>query len=175
MAETLLGENNPSGRLPITFYRDTVGMPAFDDYSMANRTYRYYTGKPLYAFGHGLSYSTFDYSHVALAPARLAGEGSTRLTVSVKNSGSRAGDEVVQVYASAIRPPVAMPLRQLVGFQRVTLQPGESRKVTIDVSTNQLRRWDDKARRLVVDRGDYTLTVGPASDKASASTVLTVE
>jgi len=175
VAETLLGENNPSGRLPITFYRDTVGMPAFDDYSMANRTYRYYTGKPLYAFGHGLSYSTFDYSQVTLAPARLAGEGNTRLTVSVKNSGSRTGDEVVQVYATAIRPPVAMPLRQLVGFQRVTLQPGETRNVSIEVSTNQLRRWDDEARRLVVDRGDYTLAVGPASDKASASTVLTIE
>ena len=165
VAEALLGETNPAGRLPVTFYRGVDDLPPFADYSMANRTYRYYTGKPLYAFGHGLSYTTFAYNKMVVS-ANTAKPGDTlQFSVTVKNTGPRDGDEVVQLYATAINPPVPMPLRQLVGFQRVSLQAGETRIVKIDVPVSRLQRWDETANRYVVDPGEYRFVAGPASDR----------
>ncbi len=174
VAEALLGETNPAGRLPITFYRGVDDLPAFTDYAMANRTYRYYQGKPLYAFGHGLSYTRFAYEKVSLS-TREARRGDT-VTVStvVKNTGARDGDEVVQVYATALNAPVPTPLRQLVGFQRVPLRAGESKTVEIAIPVERLRRWDDTAHRYVVDPVTYRLVVGPASDQPSQQTELRV-
>ena len=165
VAEALIGETNPSGRLPITFYRGTGDLPAFTDYSMANRTYRYYSGKPLYAFGHGLSYTTFAYNKLTISTETARPGDTITVKTTLKNTGSRAGDEVIQVYASAINPPVPMPLRQLVGFQRVSLNPGESKSVDIAVPADRLRRWDDVRHRYVIDPGDYRFVVGPASDQ----------
>jgi beta-glucosidase len=174
VAETLLGETNPAGRLPVTFYRDTKDLPAFSDYSMRNRTYRYYTGQPLYAFGHGLSYTTFAYERIALsATAARAGE-TVQVAVTVKNTGTRDGDEVVQVYATAENPPVPMPLRELVGFARVPLKAGETKTVGIDVPVERLRRWDEAADRYVVDPGAWRFVAGPASDRAALVASLTV-
>ncbi|MBI2513306.1 MAG: glycoside hydrolase family 3 C-terminal domain-containing protein [Opitutae bacterium] len=174
VAEALLGETNPAGRLPVTFYRDTTGLPPFADYSMRNRTYRYYTGRPLYAFGHGLSYTTFVYEKLALSASSARADETVRVTVTVKNTGVRDGDEVVQVYATAENPPVPMPLRQLVGFARVPLKAGETRLVEIDVPVERLRRWDDSADRYVVDPGTWRLSAGPASDRAPLTASLAV-
>ena len=171
VADALLGLANPAGRLPVTFYKNTDDLPAFEDYSMRNRTYRYYTGKPLYAFGHGLSYTSFAYEKIALSgtTARASAEPATaesmQVSVTVKNTGPRDGDEVVQLYATTAAAAVPMPVRQLVAFQRVPLRAGETKTITLSVSVSQLRRWDESSDRYVVDAGAWHLDAGPASDR----------
>ncbi len=175
VAEALLGETNPAGRLPVTFYRDTEGLPAFADYGMANRTYRFYTGKPLYAFGHGLSYTTFAYEKLALSAGSARRADTLHVSVTVKNTGARDGDEVVQLYATAEKAPVPMPLRQLVGFSRVSLKAGETKTVGLDVPVERLRRWDEAADRYVVDPGTWHFDAGPASDRLPLRGTFTVK
>ena len=141
---------------------------------MANRTYRYFTGKPLFAFGHGLSYTTFEYEKLALSsPTAKPGETITA-SVTVRNSGKRDGDEVVQIYATALKPPVSMPLRQLIGFKRETLKAGETKTIEIAVPVQLLRRWDDVEKRYVVDPGAYRIAAGPASDQTLLDTKLVI-
>jgi len=124
IADTLAGVNNPAGRLPVTFYKSLDQVPEFTDYSMKNRTYRYFQGEPLYPFGYGLSYSTFAYS--GLHAKRTA--GGAEVSATVKNTSSREGDEVVQLYIGGDADADA-PVRNLRGFQRIHLKPGESRQV----------------------------------------------
>jgi beta-glucosidase len=174
VAEALLGETNPAGRLPVTFYRDTKDLPDFADYSMRNRTYRYYTGDPLYAFGHGLSYTTFSYEKIGLSASTVRAGDTVQVSVTVKNTGARDGDEVVQIYATAGNPPVPMPLRQLVGFARVPLKAGETKTVAIDVPVERLRRWDETADDYIVDPGAWRFAAGPASDSATLAAIVTV-
>ncbi|MBV9122222.1 MAG: glycoside hydrolase family 3 C-terminal domain-containing protein, partial [Planctomycetes bacterium] len=174
VAEAIVGETNPAGRLPITFYRSDRDLPPFTNYGMANRTYRYFKGKPLYAFGHGLSYTTFAYQKLALSsPVGRPGE-TTKVRVTVQNTGERDGEEVVQVYATAMQPPVPMPLRQLVGFQRVSFKAGETRTVEIAVPVDALRRWDEARNRYVVDPGSWEIGVGPSSDRPLLQATLRV-
>jgi beta-glucosidase len=174
VADALLGINNPAGRLPITFYRMLDGLPGFKDYSMENRTYKYYKGKPLYAFGHGLSYTTFEYGKVELSADSAKSGETVSVNVEVKNAGDRDGDEVVQVYATALNPPVPMPLKQLVGFKRVSFKAGESKVVEIEVPVELLHRWDEKKNDYVVDPGKWQIAVGPASDQPVLTTMLNV-
>lgn len=174
VAEALIGETNPAGRLPITFYRDTEGLPSFTDYAMTNRTYRYYTGKPLHAFGHGLSYTSFSYEKLALSATTALPGSVVSVSVTVKNTGARDGDEVVQLYATAKNAPVPMPLRQLVAFQRVPLRAGETKTVNLSVPVSLLRRWDEANDRYVVDAGAWHLDAGPASDRLPLRGVLQV-
>jgi beta-glucosidase len=174
VAEALLGETNPAGRLPITFYQSETDLPDFSDYSMTNRTYRYFKGKPLYAFGHGLSYSVFTYQQVVLSATNARRADTITVKVTVKNTNDRAGDEVVQVYAKALNPPVPMPLRQLVGFQRVPLQGGETRVIEIPVAVERLRRWDDTKKAYTVNAGTYEFNIGPASDQPLLQATLEV-
>ena len=124
IAETLVGVNNPAGRLPVTFYKGLDQVPDFQDYSMKNRTYRYFKGEPLYPFGYGLSYSTFAYSGLS---AKRSASGA-EISATVKNTSSREGDEVVQLYIGGGADPDA-PIRDLRGFQRIHLKAGESREV----------------------------------------------
>jgi beta-glucosidase len=126
IAETLAGDNNPAGRLPVTFYRDVKDLPPFEDYSMDGRTYRYFKGDALYGFGYGLSYSDFSYSN--LKTKRMA--TGAQVSAKVKNDSAREGDEVVQLYIS---PGAGDAIRQLRGFERVHLQPGETREVKFTV------------------------------------------
>jgi beta-glucosidase len=174
VAEALLGDYNPGGRLPITFYKSDADLPSFTDYSMANRTYRYFKGKPLYAFGYGLSYTTFSEDHLALSAAEAKRGDTVNLSVAVKNTGSRAGDEVVEVYARAVKPPVPMPQQWLVGFQRVNLAPGETKTVTIPVRVESLRRYDETLKSYVVDSGYYELHVGPSSDQLPSTATVNI-
>jgi beta-glucosidase len=127
IADTLTGRSNPSGRLPVTFYRSVDQLPPFDDYAMRGRTYRYFMGDPLYRFGFGLSYSTFAYSDLRTA---IQTDGAVRATVRVRNSSSRDGDEVVQLYLSGGAKSTD-PIRELKGFTRVHLRAGESRDVVL--------------------------------------------
>jgi beta-glucosidase len=133
IAETLAGVNNPAGRLPVTFYKSLDQVPAFSDYSMKGRTYRYFKGEPLYPFGFGLSYSTFAYS--GLSAKRTASGAEIRATV--KNTSSREGDEVVQLYMSGGSEEEA-PIRTLRGFQRIHLGPGERREVKFTLAPEDL-------------------------------------
>ncbi len=161
IARTLVGKNNPAGRLPVTFYRSVSDLPPFSDYSMKNRTYRYFTGSPLYGFGYGLSYVKFAYSGLKLSTASLQAGGPLTAMVEVRNTGSIAGDEVAECY---LMPPAdgndgLSPHLQLVGFQRLTLAPGETRTVQFTLTARELSEVDAKGNRSV-QSGAYGLSIG---------------
>jgi beta-glucosidase len=164
VADVLFGAVSPSGRLPITFYKESEKLPAFDDYSMNGRTYRYFQGEALYPFGHGLSYSKFEYSDFELDRKQLDPREPLRATVTVKNVGSRAADEIVQLYARAIEPRVPRARQDLRGIERVSLQPGAEAKVTLTLHPEtDLRRYDPTARAYIVDDGRYEVQIGSSS------------
>jgi beta-glucosidase len=159
IARTLAGENNPAGRLPVTFYASLDGLPDFTDYSFKNRTYRYFTGKPLWGFGYGLSYTKFKYSAVKLSSDKLKAGDGLAATVTVTNSGSVAGDEVVEAYVKTPQP--SGPVHSLVGFERISLEPGASKEVALSIDPRSLSSVDDQGNRAIL-AGKYTLTIGGA-------------
>ena len=155
IAETLAGENNPSGRLPVTFYRSVTQLPAFDDYAMRGRTYRYFTGDPLYPFGYGLSYSNFRYSGLRVNPD--AGNKSLlQISAQVENSSSRDGAEVVQLYVGRETRTADHPIRQLCGLQRIHLAAGESRSVEFNLNLEEV----SVAEKTSSDSGGLVISVG---------------
>jgi len=157
VAETLSGKNNPAGRLPVTFYKDVSQLPHFEDYEMANRTYRYFKGKPLYPFGYGLSYTTFRYSDLSV-PDHLSAGLPVEADVTVTNSGARAGDEAIQVYLKF--PAVkGAPLIALRGFQRIHLEPGASQKVHFELKDRDLAMVTEDGNPIIA-QGDYMISVG---------------
>jgi beta-glucosidase len=158
VAETLSGKNNPAGRLPVTFYKSVDQLPNFEDYGMANRTYRYFSGKPLYPFGYGLSYTTFRYGGLTLPEAGINAGDTLNASVTVTNSGKVAGDEVVQLYLKF--PDVAgAPIRALRGFQRIHLEPGGSQKVEFNLNPRDLSMVTDLGD-IIVAQGKYTVSIG---------------
>lgn len=158
VAETLNGKNNPAGRLPVTFYKGLDGLPNFEDYGMANRTYRYFTGKPLYPFGFGLSYATFGYSNLSLSSKTIAAGQSLDADVLVTNSGKVIGDEVVQLYLKF--PDVkGAPTVALRSFQRIHLAPGASQKVHFHLAPRDLGMVTELGSPIVAE-GNYDVTVG---------------
>src|SRR5439155_19176920 len=163
IADVLFGDYNPGGRLPVTFYRSVSDLPAFENYAMAGRTYRFFQGKPLYPFGHGLSYTSFGYGRLGTSRDTLRREDTVTVSVAVTNTGSRAGDEVVQLYVRYPQSRVARPQRDLRGFRRLTLQPGETRTVTFPLYGRALADWDPDAHRWVVETGPVVLEVGASS------------
>jgi beta-glucosidase len=164
VADVLFGDANPAGRLPVTFYKADEKLPAFDDYAMRGRTYRYFGGEPLYPFGHGLSYTDFAYSELKLDRSNAGKNDQVRISLKVKNSGARAGDEVVQLYLHPIKPQRERAIRELRGFQRVSLQPGEERTVSFVVTpAADLRHYDDQRDAYAVDPGEYEVQVGASS------------
>lgn len=176
VADVLFGDANPSGRLPVTFYRADEKLPAFDDYAMAGRTYRYFGGEPLYPFGHGLSYTRFGYSGLRLDRSRAGAGDPVKIAVTVKNEGARAGDEVVQLYLAPQQPAQPRALKELRGFQRVHLQPGESRALEFTlVPERDLRRYDPQAGAYVVDPGRYEVQVGASSADVRQRATLQVD
>ena len=158
IAETLAGVNNPAGRLPVTFYKGTEQLPSFDDYSMKNRTYRYFTGEPLYGFGHGLSYTTFEYSGMKFSNPQLQAGAPVDVDVDVKNTGKRDGDEVVELYISFPKVDGA-PLKALRGFKRVHVKAGEQQHVSLSLTPRDLSYVNLAGDRLIA-AGDYLITVG---------------
>jgi len=164
VAEVLFGDVNPSGHLPVTFYRATADLPSFTDYSMKNRTYRYFEGKPLWAFGHGLSYTTFEYSRGRLNTKKITSTGALKVTLTVKNTGTRDGDDVVQVYYRQVNSKLPQAKLTLCGFSRTSLKKGASQEISIEVAAARLRLWDETTKQYVVAPGSYELLVGAASD-----------
>lgn len=151
VADVLFGDYNPSGKLPITFYKSDADLPDFEDYRMANRTYRYFKGEPLFAFGHGLSYTTFTYGK----PVYKKG----KLTLTVSNSGKRDGDEVVQVYLHR-QGDTEGPIKTLRAYKRISLKAGASEQVEIDLPKTAFEWWDSKTNTMRVLKGKYDVMVG---------------
>jgi beta-glucosidase len=164
IAGTLTGVNNPAGRLPITFYASTNDLPAFTDYSMKNRTYRYFQGEVLYPFGYGLSYSRFIYPAPAMNAKQIKAGDSVVVTTVVRNTGARDGDEVAELY---IKPPqtAVSPRVELEGFERIHLRAGETRRVQFALSPRQLSEVDEKGNRAVLP-GNYAIYVSGGQPEA---------
>ena len=158
IAETLIGKNNPAGRLPVTFYKDVHQLPHFENYSMKGRTYRYFEAEPLWPFGYGLSYTTFSYSDLALPNAPLNAGDPLDASVIVTNTGKLPGDEVVQLYLKFPDVPGA-PIRALRGFQRVHLEPGAEQRLDFHLSPRDLSMVTEDGD-IIVTQGKYTLSIG---------------
>ncbi|RPI03549.1 MAG: glucan 1,4-alpha-glucosidase [Calditrichaeota bacterium] len=160
IADALFGDYNPSGRLPVTFYQSVAQLPPFEEYDMEEFTYRFFDGEPLYPFGYGLSYTTFEYRDFQL-PETAAGYDPIHVSVDVKNSGDSPGEEVVQLYVSDVSASVPTPLRSLQGFKRVHLSPGENRQVSFVIQPEQLAMVNAEGR-LVIEPGIFKISVGGA-------------
>jgi beta-glucosidase len=159
IADVLFGDYGPAGRLPVTFPRSVADLPPFEDYSMRGRTYRYLDKEPLYPFGYGLSYTTFEYSGVTVSRARVAAGATFEVSAAVTNTGSHVGDEVTQLYVSDVEASCHVPHRDLRGFERLTLEPGESRRVSFTLSARDLSLIDDAGRRRL-EPGKFRLHIG---------------
>ncbi len=162
LAEVLFGDYNPSGKLPVTFYASNDDLPDFLDYSMDNRTYRYFRGTPLYAFGYGLSYTSFACGKAKLSKKSMKANGKVTITVPVTNTGNRAGTEVVQVYVKALDYPEA-PIKSLKGFQRVDLAAGETGKAVITLDGEAFEYYDPSIDELSTRSGRYKILYGSSS------------
>jgi beta-glucosidase len=158
IAQTLAGANNPAGRLPVTFYKGIEQLPEFEDYAMKNRTYRYFTGEPLYGFGHGLSYTAFEYSGMKLSNPQLPAGSPLDVEVDVKNTGKRDGDEVAELYITFPKLP-GTPLHALRGFTRVHLKAGELKHVKLTLGPRDLSYVNEAGDRML-STGDYLITIG---------------
>jgi beta-glucosidase len=163
IADVLFGNYSPAGRLPVTFYKDTSDIPAFDDYKMAGRTYRFFKGAPLFPFGHGLSLTTFAYSRLRTSAPGMRAKDTVTVSVNVTNTGKRAGDEVVQLYVAYPSSKVERPIKDLRGFKRVTLVSGQTRTVSFKLPASSLAYWDTGSHAWVVEPGVVELQVGASS------------
>ena len=164
IADVLFGDCNPSGRLVQTWPRSLDQLPPIEDYNIRNgRTYMYFKGAPLYPFGYGLSYTTFGYSNLKVSSTELKKGGTIQVNVQVKNTGNRAGDEVVQLYVQHPKSAVEHPIKELKGFQRVTLKPGESKTIMIPLKTESLAWWNEKQDGWELESGPINILVGASS------------
>lgn len=170
VADVLFGDYNPAGRLPVTYYQSVDQLPPFDDYDMANRTYRYFKDEPLYPFGYGLSYTSFEYKNLKLPEGINAGE-PLKVSVEVTNSGKVAGDEVVQLYLKDDEASTPRPLHQLEGFTRIHLKPGETKTVVFEVEPRQFSMIDKQDER-IIEPGWFTVSVGGGQPGAKGSVSL---
>ena len=162
LAEVLFGDYNPGGKLPVTFYRSNDDLPDFLDYSMKNRTYRYFTGQPQYAFGYGLSYTTFAMGNGKLSGKSMKKDGKVTVTVPVTNTGKREGTETVQVYVKRLDDASA-PIKALKGFQKLSLKPGETKTASITLDGEVFEYYDEMAYELAVMPGRYQILYGTSS------------
>lgn len=157
VADVLFGDYNPSGKLPLTFYKDASQLPDFEDYRMDNRTYRYFKGEPQWVFGYGMSYTTFEVENPRYNKAM------GRLTVTLKNTGNRCGDEVVQVYIKRTADAEG-PIKTLRAYKRVNLKAGEHRDIAIDLPMKNFETWDDATNTMRVVGGEHEIMVGTSCD-----------
>ena len=174
IADVLFGDYNPGGRLPVTFYKDVKDLPPFDDYRMAGHTYRFFTGAPLYPFGHGLSYTTFAYSGLTTSRSTLRGNDTITVRVNVKNTGHRTGDEVVQLYVRHPKSAIVRAIKELKGYARVSLQAGQTRTVTMKLPASALAYWDEHAHGWVLEKETVRLDVGASSADIRLTTSIQV-
>ncbi len=176
LASVLFGDYDPAGRLVQTWPRSLKQLPPMMDFNIRDgRTYMYFKGKPLYPFGYGLSYTTFKYSNLKTSSPVLARSGSLTVSVNVKNTGQRVGDEVVQMYVKHLHSKVPRPLKQLRGFRRIRLQPGETRTVELPLKAESLAYWDMTQHAWVVEPDEVQISVGGSSASDRLKTGITVQ
>ena len=162
VADVLFGDVSPAGKLPLTFPKSLDQLPAFDDYSMNGRTYRYMTQEPLYPFGFGLSYSKFEYAELQLDKTNLTLGASLNVSLTLTNSGASDSAEVAQFYLSDLQASTIVPLHHLIGFERVTLKAGESKKVKFTITPEMMSFFNDDGK-LTLEPGEFRLEVGGCS------------
>lgn len=169
IADVLFGNYNPGGRLPYTVYDSLDQLPPMTEYDVTKGfTYMYFDGKPLYPFGHGLSYTTFKYGNVSVSPKRIPGNGQVTVRVEVQNVGKHAGDEVVQLYVHDVQASVKRPKKELRGFERISLKPGEKRNVAFSLPAEKLSFYDVGKKAFVVEPGAFEVMVGSSSEDIRA-------
>ncbi len=170
VADVLFGDYNPAGRLPVTFYASDNDLPDFEDYSMANRTYRYFKGTPLFPFGHGLSYTTFEYGNATLETAEIEAGKELTLTIPLQNTGSRGGDEVVQIYVRQMSDSEG-PAKSLRAFRRVSVKAGESATIQMRLPANTFEFYNPETKTMTTRPGQYELLYGGTSDSSKLKRV----
>jgi beta-glucosidase len=164
LAQILFGDLSPAGRLPATVYASASQVPPVADYDITHGfTYLYLRQKPLFAFGHGLSYTTFKYSHLKLSTNQITATGQVSITADLTNIGNRPGDEVPQLYVHQIHSHIPQPIKELRGFQRISLNPGQTKTVTFNLPAAKLADWDDRTHTFVVPRDDFAILLGASS------------
>jgi beta-glucosidase len=164
LADVLFGDYNPAGRLVQTWVKSMDDLPPMMDYNIRhNRTYMYFSGQPLYPFGYGLSYTTFAYSNLRTSVSHLARDGQVTVSVNVRNTGKRDGQEVVQLYVAHVGSRVERPIKELKGFERVALKAGETKTVQIPLRAKDLAYWDTQKKTWVVEDDKVSLMVGASS------------
>jgi beta-glucosidase len=175
IADVLFGDVNPGGRLPFTVYASAEQVPPIDEYDISKGfTYMYVKGRPLYPFGHGLSYTSFSYQNLQLSAREMPPAGKVSVNLEVSNTGSRPGDEVVQLYTRQVNSSVVRPARELRGFQRITLQPGEKRSVSLELPAAKLGFYDEKVHVFTTEPGTYEIMLGSSSDQVRLKTEVRV-
>ncbi len=164
IADVLFGDVNPAGRLPHTVYASAAQVPPIDEYDISKGyTYMYVNGPPLFAFGHGLSYTEFKYTNLRVAPRQIAPGGNVVINFDIENIGQRPGDEVVQFYGHQQQCSVKQPNQKLIGFQRISLNPGEKKTVTLDLPAERMAIYNEAEKRFVVEPGTFDVSAGASS------------
>jgi beta-glucosidase len=173
IADVLFGDYNPAGRLPVTFYRSVADLPPFEDYRMEGRTYRYFRGEPLFPFGYGLSYTTFQFDNLHIDRSQMKVGDKVAVSVDVTNTGDRAGDQVVQLYIRHRAASAPRPIKELKGFKRITLQPGERKTVTFTLYVNQLGSYEGETG-YALQPGTVEVLLGDSSQHLPLSAALEI-
>lgn len=176
LADVLFGDYNPAGRLPVTFYKSVDDLPEFTNYDMDNRTYKYFDGEGLYPFGHGLSYTNFEYGNIQLSSSEISSQGSSEVTVSVEitNSGDRDGEEVAQLYLSYPDGDDQRLNKELKAFKRLNIPSGETQTVEFELDDQSFARWSEEQGTMGVQPGEVNIRVGPSSSEVAASETLII-
>jgi beta-glucosidase len=175
VADVLFGEYNPGGKLPYTVYRSVADLPPMDEYDITKGfTYMYFDGKPEYPFGHGLSYTSFRYTNLDISPKQISSTGQATIHVTVENTGGRAGDEVVQLYVHDDHASVKRPKKELVGFERISLRPGEKKTVAFNLPAEKLAFYDENKKAFSVDPGRFEVMGGSSSEDIRSTGALEV-
>jgi beta-glucosidase len=175
IADVIFGDYNPAGRLPLTVYASERQVPPQDEYDITKGfTYMYINGRPLFAFGHGLSYTTFKYGKLRLSDAQITADGQVTATIDVTNTGKREGDEVVQLYVHEVKPSVKRPAEELRGFRRIHLGPGETQSVAMTVPAAKLAFYDQNIHAFRVNPGPFQIMVGASSEDIRAKAAIEV-
>jgi beta-glucosidase len=162
VADVLFGDDNPSGRLPITFPKSINDLPPFENYDMAGRTYRYMEKEPLFPFGFGLSYTKFIYSDLKLSAQKIKNGESVTASFKITNTGKTAGDEVAQLYLTDLQSTFRVPIQSLKGIKKINLLPGASQEISFEITPEMMSSVDESGKSLV-EKGDILLTIGGAS------------
>ncbi len=169
IADVLFGKYNPSGRLPVTFYKNDSDLPHFHDYSMENRTYRYFKGEALYPFGYGLSFTTFNYDWAKKPASKYKKKDTVKFSAKIKNTGSLAGDEVVQVYIEYPDADGRLPIKELRRFARLSIGGGEMQDVKFEIPVSELAKWNPQSEKMEVPTGKYRMVIGKHSADQAVS------